>query len=76
MNFDISPCANEIESKNAEKQKEQQEKQIKKKIFGDVFKPTYEERYDLTELEDITDYNQFQESEKRCQKRKKERFYI
>lgn len=59
-----------LRERNKEKemlQKQREEKQIpkqKKKIFGDVFKPTFEERYDLTELEDITDYNQFQESEK------------
>lgn len=63
-----------IEKEMLEKQKEQQEKQKakeRKKLFGDVFKPTFEERYDLTELEDITDYNQFQESEKRLSERKK-----
>ena len=61
------------EQEMLKKQKEQQEKQKpkeRKKIFGDVFKPTYEERYDLTELEDITDYNQFQESEKRLSEEK------
>ena len=61
------------EKEMLEKEKEQQEKQKpkeRKKIFGDVFKPTYEERYDLTELEDITDYNQFQESEKRLSEEK------
>ena len=61
------------EKEMLEKEKEQQEKQKpkeRKKIFSDVFKPTYEERYDLTELEDITDYNQFQESEKRLSEEK------
>ncbi|HBY89413.1 MAG TPA: hypothetical protein DEO37_03105 [Aerococcaceae bacterium] len=61
------------EKEMLEKEKEQQEKQKpkeRKKLFGDVFKPTYEERYDLTELEDITDYNQFQESEKRLSEEK------
>lgn len=61
------------EKEMLEKEKKQQEKQKpkeRKKLFGDVFKPTYEERYDLTELEDITDYNQFQESEKRLSEEK------
>src|SRR5699024_10263233 len=64
------------EQEMLKKQKEQQEKQKpkeRKKIFGDVFKPTYEERYDLTELEDITDYNQFQESEKRLSDEKEKK---
>jgi O-antigen/teichoic acid export membrane protein len=64
------------EKEMLEKEKEQQEKQKpkeRKKIFGDVFKPTYEERYDLTELEDITDYNQFQESEKRLSDEKEKK---
>lgn len=64
------------EKEMLEKEKEQQEKQIpkeRKKLFGDVFKPTYEERYDLTELEDITDYNQFQESEKRLSDEKEKK---
>ena len=64
------------EKEMLEKQKEQQEKQKpkeRKKIFGDVFKPTFEERYDLTELEDITDYNQFQESEKRLSEDKEKK---
>lgn len=61
------------EQEMLKKQKEQQVKQKpkeRKKLFGDVFKPIYEERYDLTELEDITDYNQFQESEKRLSEEK------
>lgn len=64
------------EQEMLKKQKEQEEKQKpkeRKKIFGDVFKPTYEERYDLTELEDITDYNQFQESEKRLSDEKEKK---
>lgn len=64
------------EKEMLKKQKEQEEKQKpkeRKKIFGDVFKPTYEERYDLTELEDITDYNQFQESEKRLSDEKEKK---
>lgn len=64
------------EKEMLEKEKEQQEKQKpkeRKKLFGDVFKPTYEERYDLTELEDITDYNQFQESEKRLSDEKEKK---
>src|SRR5699024_9362686 len=50
------------EQEMLKKKKEQQEKQKpkeRKKLFGDVFKPTYEERYDLTELDDNKAYNIF-----------------
>ncbi|MGO4941762.1 oligosaccharide flippase family protein [Ruoffia tabacinasalis] len=75
--FRYKPLRERIREKEMlKKQKEQEEKQKpkeRKKIFGDVFKPTYEERYDLTELEDITDYNQFQESKKRLSDEKEKK---
>ena len=38
-------------------------KKKKKQFLNDLFKPTYEEHYDLNELDDITSYNQFQEDQ-------------
>lgn len=45
-------------------------KKVKKKVFGDLFNPIFEEKYDLSELEDITGYNQYVDSEKETNENK------
>ncbi|XJS11463.1 oligosaccharide flippase family protein [Aerococcaceae bacterium WGS1372] len=42
----------------------------KRKALGDLFNPSFEEKYDLNELEDISGYNQYANSENKSEDRK------
>lgn len=57
--FRYTPLKERLKEQEMNAPKEEKKPKQKKKLLGDFFKPTFEERYDLTELEDITDYNQF-----------------
>lgn len=60
--FRYKPLKERLEEerlKEEQRQSQITENKTKNKVLGDLFNPSFEEKYDLNELEDITEYNQF-----------------
>lgn len=71
--FRYSSIRDQLERERLEE--EERKSQAQKERFSNLFPKTYEDEYDLEQLDDLTDYNQFKQASDKVTSTKKDNFF-